>query len=132
MKFCNNGGSSTDHVPTSNATEDDYLHQLECLNTSVAEWISQHVQRNPLVDLTPIFRDYETYLNSLDQKRRQLKSDGETAVSKDVGTALLPITTQTFQVAHTETTHSESSSRHGNIDHVILSTTAVVTTTGMI
>lgn len=121
MKLCSNGDEPSNS--RSNKTEDDYLHQLECLNTSVAEWISQHVQRNPLVDLTPIFRDYEAYLNSLDQKRKQLKNEN-IAVTKDTKT--LPIVTETVQ--------SKEVIQSGNGDHVIPSITSatVVTTTGII
>ena len=107
MKFCSNGGNDT--ATTSSGGEDDYLHQLECLNTSVAEWITQHVQRNPLIDLTPIFRDYEAYLNTLDQKRKQL-----VVVSKDtkpVAMAMLP----PIETDKTDVTASDSSSG----DHVI-------------
>jgi len=101
---------------------------LECLNTSVAEWISQHVQNNPLVDLTPIFRDYEAYLKSLDQKRKQFKKESlvVTRDTEPVTAATLPIITETVQSkeVHLENTAS---------DHVIPSTaSAVVTTTGMI
>ena len=51
-----------------------YLEQLRSLNVSVSEWIAKHVQDNPFVDLTPIFRDYETHLKNIDNK-----------VSKDEG-----------------------------------------------
>ena len=45
-----------------------YLEQLRSLNVSVSEWITQHVRENPFVDLTPIFRDYEGHLKSIDNK----------------------------------------------------------------
>ena len=51
-----------------------YLEQLRSLNVSVSEWIAKHVRDNPFVDLTPIFRDYETHLKNIDNK-----------VSKDEG-----------------------------------------------
>ena len=47
----------------------DYLQRLRSLNTSVSEWISQHVRENPYVDLTPIFRDYEAHLSGIDARR---------------------------------------------------------------
>lgn len=122
MKFSSN---ASDTRPTS-TTEDDYLHQLECLNTSVAEWISQHVQRNPLVDLTPIFRDYEAYLKSLDQKRKKSNNDSVAVTTKDtkpVSMGTLPIISETVETVHTEVTIS-----NGN-DHVIPSD---VTSTGMV
>ena len=46
----------------------EYLSQLQALNESVTEWISSHVKKNPHVDLTPIFKDYEKHLTSIDMK----------------------------------------------------------------
>ena len=121
MKLCSNG----------NNTEDDYLHQLECLNTSVAEWITQHVQRNPLVDLTPIFRDYEAYLSSLDQKRKQFNNE---PVTKDTSvTKTLPEAVQS--TSESEVVISESKSDHvisGTSDHVIPFIAPAISTTGII
>ncbi|XP_030070551.1 nuclear pore complex protein Nup50 isoform X2 [Microcaecilia unicolor] len=46
----------------------DYNKQLTSLNNSVRDWIVKHVNLNPLCDLTPIFRDYEKHLTSIEQK----------------------------------------------------------------
>ena len=103
---------------------------MECLNTSVAEWITQHVQRNPLVDLTPIFRDYEAYLSSLDQKRKQFNDE---PVAKDTAvTTTLPETVQSS--SENEVVISESKSDHviSGSDHVIPSTAPAISTTGII
>ena len=48
-----------------------YLEQLRSLNVSVSDWIAKHVRDNPFVDLTPIFRDYETHLKNIDNKVRR-------------------------------------------------------------
>lgn len=48
----------------------EYLEQLKSLNRSVSQWISQHVQKNPHVDLTPIFKDYAQHLKNIDAKVR--------------------------------------------------------------
>ncbi|NXF06770.1 NUP50 protein, partial [Smithornis capensis] len=45
-----------------------YHKQLAALNCSVRDWIVKHVNSNPLCDLTPIFRDYEQYLASIEQQ----------------------------------------------------------------
>ncbi|KAF5929558.1 hypothetical protein HPG69_006280, partial [Diceros bicornis minor] len=45
-----------------------YHKQLAALNCSVRDWIVKHVNTNPLCDLTPIFRDYEKYLASIEQQ----------------------------------------------------------------
>ncbi|XP_045067712.1 LOW QUALITY PROTEIN: nuclear pore complex protein Nup50 [Coregonus clupeaformis] len=46
----------------------EYRKQLTALNCSVRDWITKHVNRNPLCDLNPIFRDYEKHLASIDKK----------------------------------------------------------------
>ncbi|XP_075066345.1 nuclear pore complex protein Nup50 isoform X2 [Mixophyes fleayi] len=46
----------------------DYNKQLTSLNCSVRDWIVKHVNTNPLCDLTPIFKDYEKHLLSIEQK----------------------------------------------------------------
>eukprot|EP00062_Callorhinchus_milii_P009926 gi/632954236/ref/XP_007892853.1/ PREDICTED: nuclear pore complex protein Nup50 isoform X1 [Callorhinchus milii] len=46
----------------------EYNKQLAALNCSVRDWITKHVNENPLCDLTPIFKDYEKHLTSIEQK----------------------------------------------------------------
>ena len=122
MKLCSNGST---HV-SSNNTEDDYLHQLECLNTSVAEWISQHVQRNPLVDLTPIFRDYEAHLKSLDQKKKQTINVENLSVAEDTTP---PLITQPVQTTITKV--ATKSDNSNIVDHVIPTVAPAVSATGI-
>lgn len=50
------------------SSDSEYLNQLKALNVGVTEWISSHVKKNPHVDLTPIFRDYEKHLKTIDAK----------------------------------------------------------------
>ncbi|XP_077449473.1 nuclear pore complex protein Nup50 isoform X2 [Stigmatopora argus] len=46
----------------------EYRRQLTALNCSVRDWISKHVDDNPLCDLQPIFRDYERHLASIERQ----------------------------------------------------------------
>uniref|UniRef100_A0A1A7YVB6 Nuclear pore complex protein Nup50 n=1 Tax=Iconisemion striatum TaxID=60296 RepID=A0A1A7YVB6_9TELE len=46
----------------------EYRRQLTALNCSVRDWITKHVNDNPLCDLNPIFRDYERHLSSIEQQ----------------------------------------------------------------
>ena len=39
-----------------------YFSFLKALNLSVLSWIKQHVEENPYIILTPVFKDYERYL----------------------------------------------------------------------
>ncbi|GFO01383.1 nuclear pore complex protein nup50 [Plakobranchus ocellatus] len=41
-----------------------YFSFLKSLNHSVLAWIKQHVEENPYIILTPIFKDYERYLQN--------------------------------------------------------------------
>ena len=52
----------------------DYLAHLKALNLQVAGWINQHLEQNPLVLLTPVFKDYEKHLAEITEKH---KSDEE-------------------------------------------------------
>ncbi|XP_077357597.1 nuclear pore complex protein Nup50 [Festucalex cinctus] len=46
----------------------EYSRQLTALNCSVRDWISKHVDDNPLCDLQPIFRDYERHLATIERQ----------------------------------------------------------------
>ncbi|NWI58174.1 NUP50 protein, partial [Calyptomena viridis] len=59
-----------------------YHKQLAALNCSVRDWIVKHVNSNPLCDLTPIFRDYEQYLASIEQQHGGSDSGSESDGSK--------------------------------------------------
>ncbi|KAK7149388.1 hypothetical protein R3I94_008895 [Phoxinus phoxinus] len=56
--------TSNGSVPSSK----EYNRQLTALNCSVRDWITKHVNDNPLCDLNPIFRDYERHLASIERK----------------------------------------------------------------
>nr|XP_019594796.1 PREDICTED: nuclear pore complex protein Nup50 isoform X2 [Rhinolophus sinicus] len=57
-------GLSSRAPPRRNA----YHKQLAALNCSVRDWIVKHVNANPLCDLTPVFKDYEKYLASIEEE----------------------------------------------------------------
>lgn len=52
--------------PTSH-TSSKYVRKLCALNESVSKWISDHVAKNPCIDLTPIFEDYQKYLKEIEE-----------------------------------------------------------------
>lgn len=49
----------------------EYCAKLKGLNESVAQWIKKHVDSNPFCILTPIFRDYEKHLKTIEEKHGQ-------------------------------------------------------------
>uniref|UniRef100_A0A8D0CWV6 Nuclear pore complex protein Nup50 n=1 Tax=Sander lucioperca TaxID=283035 RepID=A0A8D0CWV6_SANLU len=51
-----------------NGNNKEYSRQLTALNCSVRDWITKHVNGNPLCDLNPIFRDYERHLASIERQ----------------------------------------------------------------
>ena len=114
------------------SSEEDYLHQLECLNNSVSDWIAQHVKDNPLVDLTPIFRDYEMHLAALDKKRNSnITSITTTMTTKQV----TPVLTEAFVTAKTglvATSNTIVSSHVGSGSCDVDVTTTTVATSGII
>ncbi|XP_059156449.1 nuclear pore complex protein Nup50-like [Physella acuta] len=57
-----NGTQSVDSKESSS-----YLSFLKSLNESVLAWIKQHVEENPYIILSPIFKDYEVYLSSIEK-----------------------------------------------------------------
>lgn len=68
-----------------------YHKQLAALNCSVRDWIVKHVNSNPLCDLTPIFRDYEQYLASIEQQHGGSSDSGsENESSKTPGPRAFP------------------------------------------
>lgn len=76
---------------SSNSRSKEYSSQLTALNRSVRDWISKHVNDNPLCDLNPIFRDYERHLATIESKYgsvgasedslQQVKQEGTTSSS---------------------------------------------------
>uniref|UniRef100_A0A3Q1C766 Nuclear pore complex protein Nup50 n=2 Tax=Amphiprion ocellaris TaxID=80972 RepID=A0A3Q1C766_AMPOC len=54
----------------------EYSRQLTALNCSVRDWITKHVNDNPLCDLQPIFRDYERHLSSIERQYGSGGSEG--------------------------------------------------------
>ena len=46
----------------------EYLSHLKALNVQVSQWIKTHIEKNPYVFLTPVFKDYEKHLKDLEEK----------------------------------------------------------------
>ncbi|XP_040030278.2 nuclear pore complex protein Nup50 [Gasterosteus aculeatus] len=58
----------TNGSPQAAGSSKEYSRQLTALNCSVRDWITKHVNGNPLCDLNPIFRDYERHLASIERQ----------------------------------------------------------------
>ncbi|KAF3859742.1 hypothetical protein F7725_022141 [Dissostichus mawsoni] len=68
-------GSSSLFSSSSSSSHKEYSRQLTALNCSVRDWITKHVNDNPLCDLNPIFRDYEKHLGSIERQYGEKKKD---------------------------------------------------------
>uniref|UniRef100_A0A673KGC7 Nuclear pore complex protein Nup50 n=1 Tax=Sinocyclocheilus rhinocerous TaxID=307959 RepID=A0A673KGC7_9TELE len=83
----------TDGDVTSNGSapsSKEYNRQLTALNCSVRDWITKHVNDNPLCDLNPIFRDYERHLASIEKKYGSGTSESRDAAAADKPAAAAP------------------------------------------
>ncbi|XP_005812302.1 nuclear pore complex protein Nup50 [Xiphophorus maculatus] len=76
-------GSAPGPSPAPCSRSREYSRQLTALNQSVRDWISKHVNDNPLCDLNPIFRDYERHLASIE---RQYGASAEETQQGDAST----------------------------------------------
>uniref|UniRef100_U5EZQ4 Putative nucleoporin 50 n=1 Tax=Corethrella appendiculata TaxID=1370023 RepID=U5EZQ4_9DIPT len=77
--------TAIDTVTSSAVKKDDYFAKIKELNQSVSKWIQKHVDENPICKLTPIFKDYEKYLEEIE--------------SEELKTAASPPSTTTATVA---------------------------------
>ncbi|KAM4569858.1 nuclear pore complex protein Nup50 [Odontesthes bonariensis] len=75
-------GSSSGSSSVSNK---EYSRQLTALNCSVRDWITKHVNDNPLCDLNPIFKDYERHLASIERQYGAGFADGGSEEKKQGG-----------------------------------------------
>ncbi|XP_027986780.2 nuclear pore complex protein Nup50 isoform X2 [Eptesicus fuscus] len=70
------GQQSSGLAPSTTPQGSAYHKQLAALNCCVRDWIVKHVDANPLCDLTPVFRDYESYLAGIEQQLGDSGSGG--------------------------------------------------------
>ncbi|XP_018331221.1 nuclear pore complex protein Nup50 [Agrilus planipennis] len=59
--------SASSNQVTSSSDSNEYYAKLKGLNESVTKWIKEHVDANPFLNLTPIFKDYEQYLENIEK-----------------------------------------------------------------
>ncbi|XP_074026064.1 nuclear pore complex protein Nup50 [Leptinotarsa decemlineata] len=79
--------TSFGHTKSTNAPNDNsipkstdkkseiYYSKLKGLNESVSNWIKKHVDANPLINLQPIFKDYEQYFKELELETNSTSAD---------------------------------------------------------
>ncbi|GAB6027140.1 Nuclear pore complex protein Nup50 [Chamberlinius hualienensis] len=55
----------------------EYLQQLRKLNEDFVAWIKSHFDKNPYLDLTPVFKDYTDHLKLIEEKHSEGSSSGK-------------------------------------------------------
>merc|ERR1712172_454498 len=84
--------SNSNSAQTSNVVEavkkpDEYskefLAHLKALNVQVSAWIKTHIEKNPYVFLTPVFKDYEKHIKDIEEKFKNTKSSEEGSSTKE-------------------------------------------------
>ncbi|KAJ3657765.1 hypothetical protein Zmor_009548 [Zophobas morio] len=84
----------TEEPPEKNL--DEYYAKLKGLNESVTEWIKKHVSTNPLINLQPIFKDYDKYINELEKLKAQATSGkAEKSTTSTFSFGVAPASTST-------------------------------------
>lgn len=69
--------SKVDNTTEKNSNLDEYYSKLKGLNESVAKFIKSHVEENPFINLQPVFKDYEKYINDLEKLRDSLVAENK-------------------------------------------------------
>lgn len=80
---------TTPKEPEKAADNKTYHQKLSALNKSLCQWISKHVEDNPICILTPVFKDYEKHLLEIQESPKVGITGGSTAAP--------PVTKTTFQ-----------------------------------
>jgi len=75
-KKADNHGAGESGAPAGQAAlSKEYLSHLKALNIQVTEWIKKHVDDNPLVILSPVFKDYEKHLAIITEKHNSTTTE---------------------------------------------------------
>lgn len=99
---------SSSSCGSGSASNKEYSRQLTALNCSVRDWITKHVNDNPLCDLNPIFRDYERHLASIERQYGAGSADSGSEEKKQGG-GKLPTSASPPPASSSSTTSSSSS-----------------------
>jgi len=66
--------SSVNKDDSSSGISSEYLSHLKALNIQVLSWLKQHIESNPLVILSPVFKDYDKHLVEITEQFDQKDS----------------------------------------------------------
>ena len=60
-------------VESSSSVSPEYLSHIKALNLQVLAWLKSHVEKDPLVILSPVFKDYDKHLEDIDKQYKHKK-----------------------------------------------------------
>ena len=74
-----------------------FLYIFQALNVQVSAWINTHIEKNPYVFLSPVFKDYEKHIKGIEEKFKNTSTPKSeittesTTKEKDVPAASKPL-----------------------------------------
>ena len=109
---------SASDTPKTKTNKGEYLSNLKALNTQVTSWIKSHVDLNPLIDLTPVFKDYEKHISEMRTKcniKASVMGSADKAEMKEATKALtFGVSTSSAPSPFTSSTFGASQSIFGS------------------
>lgn len=115
LKTTSVNGSSLSSSSSSIAKKNmnpEYSNKLRSLNQSVSAWIQQHVNTNPLCDLTPVFEDYKKHLGEIEKKHGNKSTDSASALPANK-TSSAPMAASSSSTTTTSTSSASSAPLSG-------------------
>jgi len=73
--------SNSNNSGSNSGPSKEYLSHIKALNLQVLAWLKMHIEKDPLVILSPVFKDYDEHLEDINKQFRDKKSDDK--VSKE-------------------------------------------------
>jgi len=85
--------STATNSDTTSGFSTEYLSHLKALNIQVLAWLKQHIESNPLVILSPVFKDYDTHLAEITSQYDKEKTQPKAAITASEGSSSSTTTT---------------------------------------
>jgi len=76
--------SVTKTSESSSAGNKEYLSHIKALNLQVLAWLKMHIEKDPLVILSPVFKDYDLHLEDISKEFGPNKSEKEKESSENI------------------------------------------------
>ena len=71
-------------VESSSSVSPEYLSHIKALNLQVLAWLKSHVEKDPLVILSPVFKDYDKHLEDIDKQYKHKKESSSATTTPSV------------------------------------------------